>query len=114
MEEQLPNILAKLELTAKNEEQYIENAQLWRERWEMQRKLEAERDAHYNQELADFKALLAKAERWKRASILRQYLTAMSSADAAWFKWAQSKAEWFDPLIEADDEWLKPADRDIV
>jgi hypothetical protein len=114
LEEQLPNILAKLELTAKNEEQYIENARLWRERWEMQRKLEAEREAHHKQELIDFKALLAKAERWKRANVLREYLSAIGSPDVTWLTWAQSKIDWFDPLTEADDEWLKPADRDIV
>jgi hypothetical protein len=102
LEEQLPNILAKLELTAKNEEQYIENARLWRERWEMQRKLEAEREAHHKQELIDFKALLAKAERWKRANVLREYLSAIGSPDVTWLTWAQSKIDWFDPILDDD------------
>lgn len=31
-----------------------------------------------------------------------------------WVKWALGKADWYDPLIESEDELLKDVDRETL
>lgn len=106
LEEQLPKVLAKLELTARLEEDYLEKARLWHQNWERQRKLDLEREARKKQEVNEVRGLIDQAQQWKRAQLLRDYLAAMPDANPEWLTWAKKKADWFDPLISAEDELL--------
>lgn len=111
LEEQLPKVLAKLELAAKQEKIYLDNARLWQANWERQRKAQAEWDTRQRKELKDFKDLISKAKQWKQAQLIREYLQAMPQADGDWLNWAQSKCNWLDPFILQEDEWLIKSDR---
>ena len=111
LEEQLPKVLAKLELTAKLEEGYLEKARLWHENWEKQRKLEEQRELRRKQEIDKLRAFIDKARQWKRAQMLREYLSAMPDGNEEWLSWAHHKSDWFDPLVLAEDEWLSGMDK---
>ncbi|MEO3407637.1 hypothetical protein AAFN85_27205 [Mucilaginibacter sp. CAU 1740] len=112
LEEQLPKILAKLELTAKEEELYLERARIWQADWERERKQKAEFEARKKQEKDAYKQLMKNAERWKQAQLIREFTLATPDADPQWFSWANAKADWLDPYNPAEDDWLNDADKD--
>ena len=71
-------------------------------------------------ELSEFKDLLVKAERWQKVNNLRNYLAAVEKTigqnDApekikSWLEWSHKKADWYDPMIEGEDDLLKDVDR---
>ncbi|GAA4924662.1 hypothetical protein [Mucilaginibacter defluvii] len=111
LEDQLPKILAKLELVAKQEEEYQEKTRLWQIAWEKERKAQAERETRRRQELRDIKQLLSEAKLWKKAQLLREYIGAMEHPNDEWFRWAHQKADWIDPLNDSEDDWLLPSDK---
>lgn len=112
LEEQLPRILAKLELSAKQEELYLEKARLWQQNWARERKIKAEFDARQKKEREAFKQLIRNAKRWKQAELIRDYLSAMPDPDLKLFAWAKAKADWLDPHKAIGDDWLIEADKD--
>jgi hypothetical protein len=114
LEDQLPKVLAKLELAAKQEKEYLGKARLWQENWERQRRIQAEREIGQRQEQKEFHELMIKAKRWKQAQLLREYLTAIPNVDHKWFSWANHKADWLDPITNAYDEWLTEKDLETV
>jgi len=111
LEKQLPKVLAKLELAAKQEEEYLVNARVWQDNWERQRKAQTELDARQRKELKDFRELVNRAKQWKQANLLREYLSAVPDPDSDWLAWAQQKINWLDPFVMAEDEWLNKTDR---
>lgn len=114
LEDQLPKILAKLELVARQEEEYQEKTRLWRIEWDKERKAQAERETRRRQELKELRQLLDRAKLWKQAQLIRAYLAAMETSDADWRLWANKKADWIDPLINSDDDWLMESDKSII
>jgi hypothetical protein len=112
LEEQLPGILAKLELVAKHEEFYLEKARLWQENWERERKAKAEFDARQRLEIKAFKDLMKNAKHWKQAELIREYLAAMPDPDQQWLAWANAKADWLDPHNATEDMWLRDIDKE--
>ncbi len=113
LEDQLPKVLAKLEIAAKEEEEYLERARIARVTREKQQKIQAEWDIRQRQEQKDFKELIIKAKRWKQAQLLRAYLASLPNPDGEWLSWAKHKADWLDPITEAFDEWLTEKDKDV-
>lgn len=111
LEEQLPKVLAKLEIAAKQEEAYLASALVWQENWERQRKAQAEWDARQRKELKDFTELVARAKQWKMAQLLREYISTIPEPNNDWLEWANKKADWLDPNILAEDEWLKSVNK---
>lgn len=112
LEEQLPRILAKLELAAKQEELYQEKARLWQQNWERERKLKAEFEARQKKENEAFKELMKNAKHWKQAELIREYINAKPEPDSQWLAWANAKADWLDPYNTVEDNWLKEGDKD--
>jgi hypothetical protein len=120
LSEQLSYILAYLEVKGKLLREESIRRQIY---WDEQRKQIEEREAlkkREEQELKDFKTLLARANRWHEAQFLRKFIEAMQVAATgenketreAWINWATKKADWYDPLINADDTLLANVDRD--
>lgn len=123
LEDQLIQVIAKLELQAKlDNEAQIEREAYWA-------RLKAEKEAREapqrrkEQELQDFKRLLALANRWKQTEILREFLDSVKDPNTKvpfpcqgddWLTWAQKKADWYDPTVEADDEIFSDVDRDAL
>jgi hypothetical protein len=123
LEDQLIQIIARLELQARlDHEAQIKREDYWA-------RLAAEKEAREapqrrkEQELQDFKKLLALANRWKQTQILREYLDSVKESTTKvhfpsqgddWLTWAQQKADWYDPTIEAEDEIFSEVDRDAL
>jgi hypothetical protein len=61
-----------------------------------------------------FKELMNAAKRWKQAELLREYLNATPNPDSEWLTWANYKADWLDPNINAEDELMAGVDKNIV
>ncbi|MBS1519879.1 MAG: hypothetical protein JST50_02690 [Bacteroidetes bacterium] len=116
LEDQLLKIVTKLELVVKElHDCWDQNrkAQEAREAEEQAIRNEAERKA---QELCAFKNLLGDARRWRDAQMIRDYLVAVSNYkdDEEWLLWANDKADWYDPLINKNDQLLKDVDKNLL
>lgn len=120
LEDQFPDILATFEL--EGEKLKIREAE-----WEKQRQISAakekvkkELEARREKELTDFIDLLGNASRWQQARILREYLSEVEMQASrnntlteelqARIARAREKADWYDPLVQRKDEWLKNVD----
>jgi len=102
---------------------YWDLERIWAEN-DARRKAEQDRENRRRSELEGFKKLLQAATRWQQAQWIRNFLCAMENREVAtpggltdranWFAWARAKADWYDPLVEADDEWLVNVNREAL
>lgn len=112
LEDRLGDIL--LRLYEKSDE-----ARIKRERWEEEqrkREEEARRKEEIRKKKEDevrrTKELLNQTEDYKIACEIRQYIAAVAQQReitpemAEWIEWAKRKADWYDPVVAAEDEWL--------
>ena len=63
------------------------------------------------QEIRLVKELVNKAEDYRIAKKIREYIQAMIDSGneditPAWIEWARKKADWYDPSIATEDEYL--------
>lgn len=63
------------------------------------------------QEIRLVKELVNKAEDYRIAKEIREYIQAMIDSGneditPEWIEWALKKADWYDPSIETEDEYL--------
>ena len=68
------------------------------------------------------KSLIQKSQLWKKANDLRNYIKEVkvkaikninfTEEIITWLEWANQKADWYDPLIEKEDELLEQVDKD--
>lgn len=124
LEEQLPRLLARLELLGKKKmHERLELEECWRIQAE-KRRIEEELKARKEKDLLDFKSLFTQAERYQRAQYLHDYINAfevnakstntLSDEIKQWLSWARQKADWYDPFINAPDELLADIEKDEV
>ena len=82
---------------------------------EEEARLREERRKRYNSEIERTMALTNAARDFDTACSIRAYVVAIEAAGkqhglddktAAWIDWAKKKADWFDPVVARDDEWL--------
>lgn len=108
LEEQLPSIIAKLELYGeKLKAERLERDRYWAEQDEKKR-IHQEFIKKQEKDQNDFKELLQQSVQWQQAAILRSYLEVLkeqltergelSEEQISWFNWAQGKTNRFDPL----------------
>ena len=96
-----------------------EEARIQRERLEEERRKreeEARRQAEIQKRKEDevrrTRELLNQAEDYRIACEIRQYIAAVARQKditpetAAWIQWANRKADWYDPIVAAEDEYL--------
>lgn len=63
-------------------------------------------------EVKRMRELINQAEDYKIACEIRQYITAVAQQKDVtpevfeWIKWAKKKADWYDPMVAAEDEYL--------
>ncbi len=112
VEDQLPRILAELELGG---DTLFEQAQERQRYWDEQKaKDQIIKDAIQKQEneVLKVKALLSKAKRLQDARLLRDYAACIKDETE---KLRTLKiADWYDPTIEAEDELLQKVDRETL
>ena len=96
-----------------------EEARIQRERLEEERRKreeEARRQAEIQKrkedEIRRTKELINQAEDYRIACEIRQYIAAVARQKditpetAEWIEWANRKADWYDPIVAAEDEYL--------
>lgn len=111
----LEDRLGDMMLAIYGEAERIKQARLAREEAERQRR-EQERQREeqrklYNAEVDRTLALVNCAEDYEIACRIRNYVSAMEIAHpeqtlSEWASWARSKADWYDPIIAKEDEFL--------
>ncbi len=115
LEERLGDIFVAL--YEKSEENRIERER--REEEQRRRDEEARRQEEIRKrkerEIRLTEALANKAEDYRIALDIRAYIDAMiknnkRKASAEWIEWAKQKADWFDPTIAREDEYLGKRD----
>lgn len=119
-------MLERLEAASQRVDEYYRDLERTWAANDARRKAEQALQDRQNAELTGFKRLLHAATRWQQAEWIRNYLTAMETREAAatrdgltpdraeWFAWARAKADWYDPLVETEDEWLADIDRNTL
>lgn len=121
VENQLAKIIAKLEIRGEElrEERLIREKE--RAIQEEKNRIRQDLEKIKEKELLDFKSLLQKAKRWQEAQFIRGYLNEVEKKAIQeefkaflqdWIEWARKKADWYDPIIEAEDKLLKDVDRE--
>jgi len=123
IEFQLPKILANLELYAKKEIEEQRKSELARIKREEEQKILLEEQRikkeirkQKKKEYHAFRELFVQASRLHQANILRDYIqtvetNAIKSGNISddmqsWILWAKQKVEWYDPLINREDQLL--------
>lgn len=122
LEDKIPNIIAKLELQAVVEKRRAIEREIWHTEYERQRKIEEDLKARKEQEINKTKKLFSDAEKFEKATIYRNFIAAteqnaikennLTEELKEWIKWANEKADWFDPFTNKKDELLNDNDRE--
>lgn len=123
--DEVVNIVTKLESASMRIDEYQANLEAGWEKMRREEDLRKERENRQRTELAGFKTLLSEALRWQQTQIIRDYLSTiemqetsngnpLSAETTTWLQWARAKADWYDPTIEANDEWLTHIDRNAI
>lgn len=112
LEERLGDIL--IALYEKSEELRVDREK--REEEQRKREEEIRRQEEIRKrkedEIIRTKELVNKAEDYKIACEIRQYISAVAQEENVnpetleWIEWAKKKADWYDPIIAAMDEYL--------
>jgi hypothetical protein len=122
IEQQLPAIMAKLELEGGR----IADERIWRDKQDAIRERKEKKiaaiKARKEKELAEFKNMLGQSVRWKKANDLRDYIDAREKHALEnnqhdekfirWLEWARKKADWYDPFINSKEMLLKDIELD--
>jgi hypothetical protein len=116
--------LAKLELSIQGLLDCWEENRKREEIRKEKERIAKEIEQRQENELSDFKGILLKATRLHKATTMRSYIdkveehainnNILTDELINWLAWARKKADWYDPLIENDDELLKNVDRDTL
>lgn len=116
LEDRLGDIIIKLyEQSEETKNERLEREEISRKHREEEERKEKIRNAK-NGEVQRIKELINCAEDYKIACEIRNYIDAVSKKEILtdeikeWIKWANKKANWFDPTIDEEDELLGKRD----
>lgn len=121
LEEKLPSIIAEIEYRGQKEKEERIKHEIRRKQEEERQRIEKERKARKDKEIQDFKNLLHESKSWHKSVILDNYIkevekratenNTLTEELKTWLMWAKNKAEWFNPFIKKEDEFLTEQDR---
>jgi hypothetical protein len=124
LEEQIPDIIGHMEQLGKEQQEDTIKREKERQEENRMRQLRKEREQRQDEELERFRQLISQASRWHKAETLRKYIAAFENAAGAnhtmtaeiaeWLTWAKSKADWYDPFLNKEDELLNEADKETL
>lgn len=124
LEEQIPKILTKLELVSEKIKKDNEEREIRHQEYKKQREIEEAIKKRHANEVENFKRLLEDSERWKKATDLRNFIKELESNAikqnklseelSNWIKWSNDKADWFDPLVNKNDDLLTEKDKEEI
>jgi hypothetical protein len=122
LEDKIPNIIAKLELQAVLEKRRAIEREIWHTEYERKLKIEQDFKERKEQEIIKTKSFFSDAEKFEKATIYRNFIAAteqnaikennLTEELKEWIKWANEKADWFDPFTNRKDELLNDNDRE--
>lgn len=120
LENQLVKIVAKIELLAEKELLWREECRIHAIQRAEEDKIRKEFQARREKELSKTKRLFSDAERFNKATIYRNFIKAteqnantenkLTEELIDWIKWANDKADWFDPITKRQDDLLNDND----
>lgn len=116
VEQFLNEFVVKVEAEAVHRKRHEEHLERQRQLWEEQARQRRERDEKQRKEMERLKALEEEeAHNWKRAENIRAYVAAVEANAARedgsielnselgqWIAWARHKADWIDPILNAE------------
>ena len=111
LEDRLGDMVLELYVAAEAlKQQRLAREEAERKRQEEERRKE-ERRKRYNTEVDRTLALANEAEDYDTACKIRRYIAAYQEAHVGeeiseWLEWANAKADWYDPTISREDEFL--------
>lgn len=122
IEDKLPQILARLELLADEIKSDRAKREKWQRQYEIEKKKEAELQKLKDNELESLKTLVNSSELLHKAQLIRDYINkvkqkhrdqniSLNKETEEWIKWANEKADWFDPLIDKEIDLLEGVDK---
>ncbi len=124
LEQQLSKLIAQLELSGQEWKELRQKQRKEEEERKERERLQKEFEKRQEEDLRNFKEMLSKAKRWHKANNLRNYINAVeekalnnsgiSSELKDWLDWAKKKADWYDPFVAADDEFLNEIDKETL
>lgn len=122
LENQLAKIVAKIELDAQKELEWLEECRIHHIKREEEEKIRNDFAARRNKELQNTKELFNKAEYHNKAKIVKAYLIDLENKAnqennltnelKEWLTWAADKVSWYDSLINKSDELLNEKDKE--
>jgi len=124
LETKLKSIIQKLEaLGSLKREEHIKNEE-WHRQYEEQQRIEKELKEKKKKERKEFKAIFGQAYRLYQSNFMRTYISRMEETLKQrnqltedlknWLTWAKAKIDWYDPLINRDDDILDDDDKDKI
>jgi hypothetical protein len=121
LETKLESIISKLEAVGTRKiEQNIKNEE-WRRQREEEERIENEIRQKKEKEISDFKLIFQRAFRLHHSNIIRGYISSVESRAKSsgeltdelkeWMNWAKEKVDWYDPLVNKNDDTLDDYDK---
>jgi hypothetical protein len=115
VEQFLNEFVVKLEAEAVHRKRHEEQRERQHRLWEEEERLRREREEEQRKEMERLKALEEETRNWKRAEDIRAYVAAVEATAARedggivleselgqWIAWARHKADWIDPILNAE------------
>lgn len=119
LEERLGEMLIMIYEKAEKKREYREREERYRRHFELREQKRQEERAKRVDETEKIQNLLKEAADYKISCNIRDYITAVvkkegSSVDPGWIEWANRKADWYDPTVNAEDPLLGKRKRNIL
>jgi len=124
LETKIETIITKLEALGElKREEHIKNEE-WHRQYQEKQRIEREIREKKEKELSDFKLTFRRAVRLHQSNIIRNYISsvekgatdkgAITKEISTWADWAKKKVDWYDPLVNSEDETLDDNDKATI
>jgi hypothetical protein len=124
IDDQIPSMIDKFEEEGRRKIEWAASAEKSRLEREEKARIEKERQQNHDRELSASRNLLQRALRWEKSLALRRYINELETRALKetllpedlqqYLAWARKKADWYDPFINAVDEFLGDADKEMI
>lgn len=120
IEDQIVKILIKVETDFFEMHEMRQRRKLEEIKREELEKIELAKQQIKENELNKFKQFYNNAHRWKNYTVLKEYFDFINNQPnksiqtQEWLDWASKKLDWYNPMIEAKEEFLYDVDKDTL
>lgn len=121
LEDKIEDILEHIRKTVINIQEDRRESERRRVEQEKKHQRQIELEKLQTTELNNFVEFKTNAELWQKATLMREYLVALEDDTKKkgtydlnmqqYLKWARKKVDWYDPLVEIEDELLRKIDK---